>query len=202
MASKRSYTVPVLLLIITGLAILLMLIYSKLLFTQQKEYTDAGKRLAERYNYALIFADRLGTGADLLLKDGSVADRLKAKKLLGEASMAGGETVGILAEASSRSTGQSFEEAFKPVSEAMTRIMSEQAGNVYGVSEHEGALTAEEKELLTAVRDGASKMKEQLLVFRPPTVDSGYRTMNAGGEWIAQAVAAGQTLIDTAAKVK
>jgi len=199
---KRTYTVPVLLILLTLLAILIVLVYSKLLLLQQEQSKEEGKRLSERYNYALIFADRLKNGSDALLKDGSMTERLKAKEQLGEATMAAGETMGILTEAVHRDSGQSYEEAFKPLSEAMTKMMSEQSGHVYGVAEHEGPLTQEEKDMLLIVRDGAAKMEEELLKFRPPSVDAGFRSMAAGQDWVGPALAAGKALEETAAKLK
>ncbi|MBW5444900.1 hypothetical protein GE107_02325 [Cohnella sp. CFH 77786] len=202
MEGKRTYTVPVLLLILTVMAILLVFVASKLLLAQQKESKETGERLAQQYNYTLIFADRLREGADRLLRDESAANRIAAKKLLGEAAMAGDVSLGLLAEASSRASGKPLKEALKPLSEAMGKIMGEQSGSLYGVAEHEGPLTAAEKDLLAAVRDGAAAMKDKLSVFRPPTGDAGYRSMAAGAGWVDPAADAGRTLIDTAFKLK
>lgn len=202
MASKRSYTVPVLLVIITVMAVFLVLAYSKLLLHQQQQTKEAGQRLAERYNYALMFADRLQQGTDLLLQSEEMKDRLKAKSLLGEAAGTAGETLGILADASRRSGGLSEEEALKPLSEAVTQLMGSPSGSLYVVGEHDGPLTADEQRMLNVVRDGAAQMQQQLKQFRPPTGEAGFRTMNAGEAWVEHALAAGKTLVDTAAKLK
>lgn len=198
MEGKRSYTVPILLLMMTGLAILLVLFFSKLLIAEQAANTEAGKRLAEKYQYALLFADRLHSGSDLLLREGPAPERLKAKMLLGEAVTASGETVGLLAEAVRRHTGQTYEEAYKSLLEAMTAMIGEQSGKIYSVAEHEGPLTGEEKELLLAVRDAAAGMKEQLTTFRLPNSDAGYRNMAAGEGWSEPALKAADILTNLA----
>ncbi|MDB4868236.1 MAG: hypothetical protein JWR03_2569 [Cohnella sp.] len=202
MSSKRSYTVPVLLLIIMVLMTMLIMVYSKLLIAQQKQTTDEGKRLAEQYVLANAFAERLSEGTNLMLKDTSMADRLRGKQLLGEAAFPSLETVGILTEASHRSSGQAVKEAFKPISIAMTEIIHQQNGKMSGIGEHDGLLTQEERTVLMKVHDGAVKMTDALHRFRPPTGEAGFRQMTAGGDWVASAMDAVKALEDTAAALK
>jgi hypothetical protein len=202
-AGKRSYTVPILLIIITGMSIMLVMLYSKLLLAQQYQTTEDGQRLAERYNIAVRFAASLSEGTNLLLRDASAADRMRAKAMLGQTSFASGETVGILTEASFRSTGQTREQALLPISMAMSKILHEgKADNLQHVAEHDGPLSPEEKALLTTVSEGAAEFEQAIGRFRPPTVTAGYRNMAAGQGWVEPAAAAAKALEKMAAKLK
>jgi hypothetical protein len=202
MSGKRSYTVPVLLLIMIVMAILLVLSYSKLLLTQQAQNGDAGQRLAERYNYALIFADRLKRGTESLLSDDAMASRLQAKAWLGEAAALKDEVAVLLAEADRRVSGQALAEALVPYVEAMTKLSGEEDGWLVSVASHEGPLEQAEAGALQIVHDGAVRMQEALKQYRPPTGIAGYRRMAAGEEWTAHAVAAGQELIGMAGQLE
>ena len=78
MSAKRTYTVPILLVIITVMTTMVVMLYSKQLIGNQTKTTEEGKRLAEQYTETERFAERLWDAADLLLKDASPADRLRA----------------------------------------------------------------------------------------------------------------------------
>jgi hypothetical protein len=201
---KRSYTVPVLLVIITVMTILLVLVYSKLLLAEQNRTSEEGGRLAEQYRAAAQFAQRLSDGAGLLAAEDSLVKRLAAKEMLGEAASASGDVVSILTEAAQRSSGHSREQAMLPIAQAMKKIMGEEKGplGVRQAAEHEGPLTAAEKDMLTAVSEGAAQMLQALEGFRVPTGVAGYRNMSAGEGWIEPALAAGKALEETAAKLK
>ncbi|TJY43433.1 hypothetical protein E5161_05995 [Cohnella pontilimi] len=198
MEKKRSYTVPVLLLILVVLTTLIVMVYSKLLVAQQQQTTEKGKRLAEQYILANAFAERLSEGAALLRADATEAQRLRGKRLMGEADYPSVPTVAILTEAARRTSGQSNEEAFKPISVAMSKL-SEKLNEI---GEHDGAITAEEQRVLATVHAGAADMAEALHKFRPPTGDAGFRQMQAGGEWVAAVNDAAKALQDMAAKLK
>lgn len=201
MASKRSYTVPVLLVILTGMAILLVMLYSKVLIAGQDKSTEEGEQLAAQYGQAVLFAERLHDAADQLLKDSSMQERLQAKSWLGEAKIASEPAGTIFSVASSRSYGESLEAASRPIVEAMARIMGREDGGIYGVAEHEGPLTEAEKAVLETVREGASAMRQALNGFRPPTLVAGYRQMAAGEGWVEPALAASGILVETAGKL-
>jgi hypothetical protein len=202
LSGKRSYIVPVLLLIIVVLTTMLIMVYSKLLIAGQKQTTDEGKRLAEQYLLANAFAERLSEGTDLLLKGVSIEDRLRAKRLLGEASFPSVDANSILTEAAHRSSGLPLKEAAKPITLAQNEIMSEQGGNVYGVAEHAGALTPAEVKMLQTVHSGSVKMTDALHRFRAPTGEAGFRQMAAGGDWVTASMDAAKALEEMASKLK
>jgi hypothetical protein len=199
--NKRSYTVPILLIFIVVLLTLIIIFYSKLILTQQTQTTDQGKRFAEQYVYAQLFADRLHNGVDGLLNAKSEIDRIRAVKMLGEANIASGETSGLLAEASHLDSGKSKEETAKPVVAAMNTVMG--VGSVIAtVGEHEGPLTKEEIAALSAIRDGSENMKNALIRFRPPTGEAGFRQMVTVGDWVNPALVATKALEELAANLK
>lgn len=200
-AGKRTYTVPVLLIIIVVIAILFVLVYSKLLLAQQNEKTATGTRLAEQYNYALLFADRLGTGADLLLNGNTEADKLKGKHDLGAALTAAGETTGLLTEAAFKDGGKSRKETAEPILLAMNAIIGLD-GKLNGIGEHDGPLTEDEKAVLTIVQAGASKLDTVLSGFRVPSGEAGFRQMSDGGDWVAAALEAKSIIEQIAAELK
>jgi hypothetical protein len=198
---KRSYTVPILLIITVVLSTLVVLFYSRLILTQQTQMTDQGQRLAERYSYSVIFVERLHEGVDGMLNAKSEVHRLQAMKKLGEANFASGETAGLLLEAAHLTSGEPREEAGKPIFEAINKVMG--AGSTMAtIGEHEGPLTADEISTLTAIRDGAAKMEEALGRFRTPSGEAGYRQMVTIGDWISPALAASEILEQMAADLR
>ncbi|WP_372662883.1 hypothetical protein [Cohnella sp.] len=198
---KRTYTVPVLLIIIVIMSTLIVILYSKLLISQQLHTTDQGQRLAERYAYAVIFADRLHDGTDGLLIAKSEVERLRAIKLLGEATITSSEMLGMLVEAAHLDSGLEREEAAKPLMLAVNAFMGFE-GIITKLAEHEGPLSADESASVTIIRDGAAQMKEALSRFRPPSGEAGFRQMMTIGEWIAPALEATKSLEQIAAGLK
>ena len=201
MTVKRTYTVPVLLIVLTLLAILMVLVYSKLLLTQQAQSIKEGKLLSEQYQDALIFADRLHEGAELLLQEHSTTVRAQAALLLGEAVGVKNDALSLLTEAADRSDSSSNAETAQQVEAAVAALFAESGIVIGGIAEQAGPITEDQTRLLQTVRDGAMAMDEALGRFRPPTVDSGYRSMAAGADWIDPALAAGQALIEMASKL-
>jgi hypothetical protein len=195
---KRSYTVPILLVIIVVLSTFILIYYSRLILTEQKQTTDQGLRLAERYDYAILFADRLHEGADGLLNAKSEVQRLQAMKNLGEANIASGETAGLFIEAAHLTSGKPREEAGKQIFEAINKVMGV-GSTMATIGEHEGPLTAVEISTLTVIRDGVAKMKEALGRFRPPSGEAGYRQMITVGDWVSPALEASKRLEQMAA---
>lgn len=200
MEGKRTYTVPVLLILLTALSILLVLSYSKLLLSEQMQKVEHGRLLAEQYEQASIFANRLQDGADALLQ-GSAADRAHAAWLLGGADGTKQEALRLLLDAAERSdppspveTGElqaAFDALFADADDALNRLALQAE-----------PLSADQTAWLQAVRDGAASMNESLGRFRVPTLDSGFRSMAAGAEWVAPALEAGQALIGIASHRK
>lgn len=181
---KRSFTVPILLIVVTVLTTLSIMFYSKSLLHDQREKTEIGQRLAEGYNYTVIFADRLHSGAQELLDAKSDAERLDAKEQLGAAAVAGGEAVRFLTEALPYSLKRDLrEEEMKAIQDAMNAVLEQ----IRDVGEHDGPLTADESGDLTRISDVASNMREALQSFRPPSGEAGYRQMVTGGAWVEAA---------------
>jgi hypothetical protein len=191
--SKRTYTVPVLLVLMVVLSILLVLIYSKLLLSQQTHTTDQGQRLAQRYAYAALFADQLHDGTDRLLNAKSEAERLRAMKQIGLATVASGEATGIFIEAAHLTSGLSREEAAKPIMLAMNAIIGVDS-TILKLGEHDSPFTADELADLTLIRDGLVQVEEELNRFRPPSGEAGFRQMVTIGDWITPALEATKSL--------
>jgi len=188
-ANKRSYTLPVLYVVIVVLATFVIMAYSKYILSEQAHTTDKGLRLAERYGYAMLFADRLHEGAESLLVAKTETERIRAVKSIAEGRLAGGETSGLFIEAAHLESGLSRTEAAKPIMEAMNAVIGAESP-IATIGEREGPLTEEETVFLTNVRDGAAMMKETLSRFRAPSGEAGYRQMVTMGEWRAPALEA------------
>ncbi len=186
---KRSFTVPVLLIIIVTLAILCILFYSKQLLSQQVDKTDEGKALAQKYAYAQSYADLLRGGAKQMLDATSEADRMRAKELLGEARFAFAASVSLFVEALIRQTGLPDEQAMASLA-PMTTALGGAESVLNTVGEHEGPLTDAEKAALSAAVDAGTKAGAALSKYHAPTGDGAYRIMADGGEWIDAALQA------------
>lgn len=198
---KRTYTVPVLLLIIVLMSILIVILYSKMLISQQQHTTDQGQRLAERYNFALLFTDRLHDGVDGLLNAKSEIERLRAVKLLGEAEIATGEIVTLLAEAVHLDTELDREEAVKSILSTINTMVGEDS-TLSKVTEQAGPLTADDIVTLTVIRDGVAEMEKVLSGFRPPSGEAGFRQVMTIGDWVAPTLEASTSLEQLAAELK
>lgn len=198
---KRTWTVPILLLTITGLMILLVLASSRLLLVQLEHNRVKGQLLAERYNYALIFTSRLTEGANLLLQGEQSNDFRQAHLLWGEARGVSGEALQLLAEALSRTSGQSQAEAVEQLQAAMETLTGEAGGWLLRFAERDGPLAAPEEEALRHLLADAEAMHEQLKRFRPPTLDAGFRQMAAGVDWVEPAAAASRQFLDLATQL-
>jgi hypothetical protein len=197
---KRTFMVPVLFIIIMILLTLLIMFYSKLLLTQQTHTTDQGSRLAERYNYALLFADRLHDGVELLLETKTAGERVKAMKMLGEATVASGEMTGLFVEAAHLTTGDKSEEVGKPIILAISKMMGD-GSTLTTIGEHEGPLTDDENADLILIRDGTAQLQETLNRFRPPSGEAGFRQMITVGDWITPALDSSKLIEQIAAKL-
>jgi len=198
---KRTWTVPILLIIITGLMILLVLTYSRLLVIDLEYKKEEGRLLAKRYNDALLFSARLAEGANLLLQDGQAVHRRQAYLLWGEAKGVSGETLQLLAEAASRSSGEQREEEAAQLQAAVETLAGEEGGLLLRFAEHDGPLTTPQEEALRLVLAGAEAMQAELKLYRPPTLDAGFRQMAAGVDWVEPAAEAGRKLLDLAAQL-
>lgn len=195
---KRSYTVPVLLVVVTLLSTLCIMFYSTSLLHNQREKTESGQRLAEGYNYAIMFADRLLGGAQGLVKAKSEAGRLDAKEQLGAAAVAGGEAADFLVEALPYYLKRDPTDAEKKtIRDSMNSVIKK----IDNAAEHGGPLTADERSYLSSIAGTAANMAEALKRFRPPSGEAGYRQMQTGGEWV-EAAQAFDALLNSAGKTQ
>jgi len=198
---KRSPAAAIVFVAIVVLLTFVVMAYSKYILSEQAHTTDKGMRLAERYGYALVFADRLHEGAESLLVAKTEAEKVRAVKSLAEARLAGGETAGLLVEAVHLETKKKREEAAKPIMEAMNAVIGAESP-MATIGESEGGLTDEETAFLTNVRDGAAKIQETLGRFRPPSGEAGFRQMIKIGEWRGPALDAAAQLEQLAAALR
>ena len=136
----------------------------------------------------------------MLLKANSEVERLKAMKMLGMATLASGEAMGIFIEAVHVTSGQNHVEAAKPLEEALNVIMGDES-TIAKLADDEGPLTADELADLTLLREGATQMLSQLSVFRAPSGEAGYRQMMTLKEWRAPALNAAKSLEGIAAAI-
>lgn len=186
---KKSYTVPVLFVIIVALAILCILFYSKILLNGQNEKSDKGMGLSEKYVFAQTYASTLREGAMQLLAAKTEIERMQAKEKLGEARFASMEAVGLIGDALRMQDGLT-DEQLKPVTEGLLKSLWSPDSPLFGVGEHEGPLTEPEISMLSEVSANAAKAQEALNKFLAPSGVAGYRIMADGGEWIDAALEA------------
>ncbi len=196
--TKRSYTVPVLLLIMTGMAVLIVFLASRLMVQQQEDMLEDGQRLAEKYEDAAMFAQKLREGADLLLSGAQTEERIRGKASIAQAFAVSGDFLDLLAEAAERENGTDREEARKPYAAAVEALNKQ----LDGIGGQEGTLSPQEQDVLKAVRDGAGRMDEALQGFRLPSVDAGLRSMAAGEGWIEPALKAAEAWTSLAARLQ
>ncbi|WEK53064.1 MAG: hypothetical protein P0Y55_10695 [Candidatus Cohnella colombiensis] len=198
---KRTYTVPVLLIILFGLSIFFVLVYSKLLLLQQENKTEFGMELATKYNDTVVYADQLQKGAELLLNAQTEVERLQSKVLLGEAQFASREVKLLLIEVEMRSGNRPRAEVEEAVNALISEINGENS-RMFGIGEHDGELTAHELETLVIVRDGADKVAQALSLFRAPSGEAGYRQMVSSDKWLDVTLEAKNQLEQLAAQLK
>jgi len=192
MSGKRTYTVPVLLLVLTVLATLIIVLYSRLLLDGQADKTNKGRELADEYNACLAYASLLGNGARDLSASGNAADRLPVKEQLGQIPPVSGQCAKALAEAGPGSGGTSA------VAASMEAIWNK----LRPIGNHDGALTPEEKAVLQTLADGGAKLEQTLRRYEVPTGDDRLRQMAAGVEWTGPAQQAAKQLEELAAALK
>lgn len=186
---KRTYTAPVVFVIMVTLGILCILFYSKQLLAEQSEKTDRGMRLSERYVFTETYAKLVREGATLMKDATTEVGRLQAKEKLGEARFASMEAVALLGEALRMKTGRTAKE-LQPEVEALRKALASEDGALYTVGEHEGPLTEAEKAMLAEIASLAAKAEAALDVYLAPSGEAGYRIMAEGGEWIDAALEA------------
>lgn len=194
--NKRSYTIPVMLVIMTLMVLAIVILMSKYLVLQQEERLQDGKRLAEKYEEAALFAQKLQNGADLLLTS-SGGREAEGKMLLAQAAAHARHFADLLAEAESREKKIRVSEAREQYAAEMEQLL----GKLGAGGEPGQWFSAPDPALLENVRDEAAKMSEALKSFRLPTVDAGFRMMAAGEGWLEPALAAAESWSNLAARL-
>ncbi|MBB6729718.1 hypothetical protein [Cohnella zeiphila] len=186
MSGKRTYTVPILLLIATVLATLIVILLSRLLIDGQADKLDKGKRLAEGYNDCLAYAGILKDDARALSGTAAAVDRLAVKERIGQVPPVSSACGKTLSESGVQS-GQTQEEAESAVSAAMQTIWSK----LEPIGNHDGPLTQDELDTLQKIGDAGEKLETTLKQYEVPTGDDRFRQMEAGIDWVGPA---GQTV--------
>jgi len=198
---RKHYTIGALLISIVILMTLVILSYSKYILSEQQRTTEKGQRLAERYVYAQVFAERLHDGTEAFLVAKTEAERIRAVKEIAEARLTGAEALGLFIEADSLTSGLSREEASKPILEAINAVVGAESP-LATIGERDGPLTDEEVGFLTNVRDGASGIQQSLEGFRAPTGEAGFRQMASMAEWKPHAFEASKRLKELAEAIR
>lgn len=197
MSGKRSYTIPILLIVITAMAIGLVALYSKVLLDGQSLKTDRGERLASSYNYCLALANTLNNGASELAPSQTAAERLPVKIKIGQVQLMSGECSAALIE-SGKLSGQTKEQATEAVATALQAVWAK----LEPIGDHDGPLTDEEQAAIQLIQAAGSELEETLQAYAVPTGGDRFRQMAAGVDWTAPAQKAVKQLQELAAALK
>lgn len=197
---KRSYTVPVLLVLIFIVMVLLVMSYSKLLLLQQSEMTDKGEALAKSYSHAVRMADNLSQAMEEL-RSGEPDKQLQAMKRLGEASVAAEAAAPLFVEARLLSSAGKRSELMEEI-DREREVLFDEGGKLGGLGMHQGELTETELAVADAVQEASAQLTAKLATFRPPSGEAGYRQMSAGGAWVAVAAEASEIVAELGEQMK
>lgn len=198
MPTKRSYTVPILLVIATILLFVIVVLFSKLLLTEQSAKTDKGIRLASSYNYCLLLANTLNNDVGDMAETDNAAARLPLKGKVGKLALATGECgTGVMVKAQTLN-GSTDKQAM----EALNGALQPLSAKLDTLGDHEGPLTADELKTVKLVHDAGVQLEQTLKEYSLPTSDDRYRQMAAGAEWPDVALRAFKQLQDLAAALK
>ncbi|MBB6675572.1 hypothetical protein [Cohnella nanjingensis] len=176
---KRTYTVPVLLILMTLMAILIVVLFSRVLLDSQSLKTERGHRLAERYTYCQAYASALEEYSAGMLSAKDEGGRLAAQTLQGRLAPTGGECLGLLYESGIRA-GEAKDQATSAVTLPLNAIQDK----LEPIGLKGGELSADERKTLETVHAGAVELEQTLQAYSVPTGDQRYRQMQAGVEWL------------------
>lgn len=189
MEGKRSYTVPVLLVLMVIMGIVIVTLLTRWLVAEQKIRTDEGRQLAAQYAACVSFGEGLEREAEALAETDSAVKRLPVKARWGALMPVAQTCADLLVEAAVRA-GESRERADAGIRAALRTVEERLAP----VGNHEGPLTEEEARLVAAAAEAAGAWTEALGAYRVPTSDQNYRIMAGGGPWIEAAQEAAAVL--------
>lgn len=197
MPTKRTYTVPVLLVIATILVFVIVVLFSKLLLTEQSAKTDEGMRLASSYNYCTAFAGLLNNEVGNLANTADAVARLPVKEKIGQIGIALGECANVLYQAQTKN-GVKKEDASAAISDVMQTL----SGKLENLGNHDGRLTDEELATVKTMQAAGAEIGKTLQAYAVPTGNDRYRQMAAGAEWPGVAMQAFKQMQDLAAALK
>ena len=196
-AARRSYTIPVMLLIMVILGIIIVTLLTRLLVTEQRLVTHEGKRLAKGYAACVSLGAQAVPALEALLAAETAVDRLPVKAQLGALQPLADGCTELIAEAAARA-GNNPPEAEAAVRDALDRI----AAKFGPVGNHDGPLTEGERAMVEAALDTAKAWSDALRVYRVPESDQNYRLMEGGGPWVDAAVRAASLLEELAGRLE
>lgn len=198
MEKKRTYTVPVLLIIATLLVFVIVVLFSKLLLTEQSAKTDNGKRLASSYNYCLALASTLNNDVGRLADTNSSTARLPIKGDIGKLDLEMGECgVGVIVKAQELN-GTKQDQAMLAINDAFKTLKDK----VVNLGNHDGPLTEGELKTVQTVQAGGAEIFKTLQEYTLPTGDDRYRQMASNVEWPDIVLRAFKQMQDLAASLK
>lgn len=198
MEKKRNFTIPVLLIIATLLFFAIVVLFSKLLLTEQSAKTDKGVRLASSYNYCLLLASTLSNDVGRLADTDSAAARLPIKGDIGKLELEMGECgVGVMVKAQELN-GTQQDQAMLAINDVFNTLKPK----VSDLGNHDGPLTDDELETVRKVQSAGAEITKTLQEYALPTGDDRYRQMAAGAEWPGIALKAFKQMQDLAAALQ
>lgn len=197
METKRSYTVPILLVLMVIMGIVIVTLLTRLLVAEQKIRTEEGRQLAAQYAACVAFGEGLDREAEALAAADSPVDRLPVKARLGALMPLAQPCAELLVEAAGRA-GEDRERAEADIRAALRTVEE----RLLPAGDHEGPLTEDEARLAAAAAEAAAAWTEALRVYRVPDSDQNYRIMAGGGPWIEAARQAAAALLALADRLQ
>ncbi|MBB6636220.1 hypothetical protein [Cohnella thailandensis] len=178
MSGKRKLAVPILLIAMTAMAILIVLLFSKVLLNDQASSTDRGIRLAEQYEQCQAYAAALQGGTESLATADTAADRLPAAAQLGQLAPLEEGCAEVLSRKAVNP--ENDEEAAK---QSILADLEKIRAAAQQIGLHEGPATDEEQAALAKLRAGGEELAGILGQYTVPAEGDRYRQMAAGVDW-------------------
>jgi len=195
--TKRSYAIPIMLVIMVILGIIIVTLLTRLLVAEQRIHTDEGKRLAGGYAACISLGEEAVLALEAMLAAETAVERLPVKAQLGALKPLADRCAELLAEAAARA-GEDPRQADGALRAALDAI----AAKLGPVGHHEGPLAENERSMIEAALDAANAWSDALGVYRVPESDQNYRLMAGGGPWIEAARKASALLRELADRLE
>ena len=177
---KRSFFVPVLLLLLLFSLTGNMLLASKQVAQKQEDRAQRGLTIINAGNQAKLHIDDVLANVTELLGSGDIAHRLAAKGALGAAFKRADDVQRFISEAE-KSNGKPFTFTKRSAGTFLGQIEQ----SLQQVANHDGPLTGEEQAYLQTVKQVYEQLKSVIAPFDYKTMskDVGL-TVQAGGAWV------------------